>query len=164
MHGIDWQPPPKDLVRKHTAAGANERIDRRTRAALDEAAASPERIRARLAQLDREWDIDRALMLNFALLGGTSAALTMRSLAQTGRLGGWGALFWTQAAFLAYHALRKWCPPMPVFRRLGYRSHQEISAERVALVKRLLELEGNVGADASVAPDREARPDAEGLH
>ena len=93
--------------------------------------------RARLSELDREWNVDRALMLNFALVGGLSASLAMRSLKRTGRLGGWGAMFFTQIAFLAHHAIRSWCPPMPLFRRLGYRSSAEICAERVALEQRL---------------------------
>ena len=48
-------------------------------------------------------------------------------------MGGWGLLFWTQMGFLVHHAVKGWCPPLPVFRRLGFRSAQEISAERVAL-------------------------------
>jgi hypothetical protein len=136
-----WSPPAHDLVRRHTSEASNARIDRETAAALDEAARSPDAIRARLAELDREWNVDRALMLNFAIIGGLSASLAMRSMARRRRLGGWGAMFFTQIAFLAHHAIRSWCPPMPVFRRLGYRSNQEICAERIALEDELGRIE-----------------------
>ena len=37
------------------------------------------------------------------------------------------------AAFLLQHAIQGWCPPVPVFRRLGIRAAAEIDAERYAL-------------------------------
>jgi hypothetical protein len=36
-------------------------------------------------------------------------------------------------AFLLQHALQGWCPPVPVFRRLGVRTTAEIDRERYAL-------------------------------
>jgi hypothetical protein len=132
----DWQPPAHDLIRAHTADAVNRRIDDQTRGALARLD-QPEQVTARLAELDREWHLDRALIATFGVLGTLSASKTMRSLRRTGRLGGWGALFWTQMGFLVHHAIRGWCPPVAVLRRLGFRSAQEISAERVALEKRL---------------------------
>lgn len=35
--------------------------------------------------------------------------------------------------FLAQQALQGWCPPVPVFRRLGFRTRREIDAEKDAL-------------------------------
>jgi hypothetical protein len=35
--------------------------------------------------------------------------------------------------FLFQHALQGWCPPVPVLRRLGFRTAREIDIERVAL-------------------------------
>ncbi|HEU0031441.1 MAG TPA: hypothetical protein VFQ53_12470 [Kofleriaceae bacterium] len=137
MDQHDWNPPQHDEVREHTSTANNQRIDRTTRGAIDEASTSRTALRARLAELDREWTLDRALMLNFSILGGLSASLAMRNLRRTGKLGAWGALFITQMAFLAHHAIRRWCPPMPVFRRLGFRSDQEIDAERELLRQRL---------------------------
>lgn len=77
-------------------------------------------------------------MLNFAVIGGLSAGLAMQGLKRHGRLNGWGYFFWTQVGFLAHHAIRRWCPPLPVFRRLGFRSENEIAQER-ALLERALE-------------------------
>jgi hypothetical protein len=137
MSSISWIPPKNDEIRAHTSQTSNERIDRETNRAVTAALGSRDAIRERLAELDREWNVDRALMLNFAVLGGLSAALTMRSLARDRRLGGWGALFFTQIAFLANHAIRRWCPPMPLFRMLGFRSQREIDSEHQILESQL---------------------------
>jgi hypothetical protein len=139
---LRYRPPDHDLIRRHSAESNNDRIDRETRDSLDEVADSSELVRKRLGELDREWHVDRALMLNFAVIGGLSGGMTMRSLLRTGRFGGWGTFFWIQVAFLAHHAIRGWCPPLPVFRRLGFRSAREICAERCVLENRLAELEG----------------------
>ena len=132
-----WSPPKHDPIREHTSARSNARIDRETRGAIHEVVAFPSQIRQRLSELEREWTVDRALMLNFAVLGALSASLAMRNLRTKGRLGGWGALFVTQLGFLAYHAIWRWCLPLPVFRRLGFRTDKEIGAERKALENEL---------------------------
>lgn len=136
-----WQPPAHDLVRHHTSEASNRRIDLQTQAEIDEVIDNEESVRERLLELDHEWDVDRALMVTFAFLGGATAALAMRNIARTRRIGGWGGLFFTQVAFLAHHAIRGWCPPMPVLRRLGFRSKHEIAAERVMLEKQLDRIE-----------------------
>lgn len=136
-----WQPPEHDGIRERTPDDVNRKIDLITRGAIADAEVSAWRIRARLAEIDREWNVDRALMLNFAIVAGVSSSLAMRSLARRGRIGGWGTLFFTQIAFLGYHAIRRWCPPMALFRRLGFRSAKEIAAERCALEHQLAVLE-----------------------
>lgn len=37
------------------------------------------------------------------------------------------------AGFLLQHAVQGWCPPVPIFRRLGFRTAREIASERYAL-------------------------------
>ena len=122
-----------DRIREHTRESINKRIDRQTLGAVADSIGSTDEISVRLRELDREWHVDRALMLNFAVIGGLSGGMAMRSLARRGRMGGWGLFFWVQVGFLAYHAIRGWCPPLPVFRRLGFRSANEIGAEREVL-------------------------------
>jgi hypothetical protein len=36
-------------------------------------------------------------------------------------------------AFLFQHAVQGWCPPLPILRRLGFRTSREIETERYAL-------------------------------
>jgi hypothetical protein len=45
----------------------------------------------------------------------------------------WLALPALVAGFLMQHALQGWCPPLPVLRRLGFRTQREIDQERYAL-------------------------------
>jgi len=121
-----------DRVRHHTAPLVNEAIDRQTRAHIAETiAAGRDAIVMRVRELDDEWDVDRALMLNFAVAGGLSFALGQRYHR------GFTYFFCAQLAFLAMHATAGWCPPLVVFRRLGFRTAKEIATERAALVAAL---------------------------
>jgi hypothetical protein len=129
-----WSPPVADRVRQKTRPAALERIDRHT---ADRVAAArldgPRGRLRRLAELDREWNVDRALMANFAILGGLSGTMSLRRARQRRRGSGWTLLFFLQIFFLLHHAIKGWCPPLPVFRGLGFRTQQEIDAEREAL-------------------------------
>jgi hypothetical protein len=117
-----------ERVTRHTAAEINKRIERRTDERVKRLAhAGYAAITARLAELDEEWDIERCLE--------TGAS----SLVVTGTLLGalvdrrWYLLPFGVAAFLLQHAIEGWCPPLPVFRRLGVRTADEINIERYAL-------------------------------
>lgn len=127
-------PRVDDRIRRHTAPRVMERIDQLTQSSLDATAgAGRDAIVARIKDLDREWDVDRALMANFALAGGLSFFLSQRRWGWTP----WRPILGAQVAFLLMHAVVGWCPPLVIFRRLGVRTAKEISAERSALVARL---------------------------
>jgi hypothetical protein len=115
-------------VPAHTPGSANEAIRRQTREDLARyAAAGPEAIDRRLAELDREWDIERTLEANaatVALIGlGLGTFVDRRFYMLPAAVAG----------FLLQHAVQGWCPPMPVFRRLGVRTSSEIDEERYVL-------------------------------
>lgn len=124
-----------DRVREHTAGIVNERIDAHTRLLVrDTVARGRDAIVRRLAELDQEWDVDRALMVNFALAGGTSFLLGLgryvnKPLLQPRRKG-FLYVFGSQLGFLLLHGLAGWCPPASLFRRLGFRTAREIAAEK----------------------------------
>jgi hypothetical protein len=127
-----------DRVRRHTAPYVNHRIDQLTRASIVEhKAAGPAAIQRRLSELDQEWDVDRALMVNFAIAGGASFAVGLARYARGSLLGprrkGFLYLFGTQLTFLLVHGVVGWCPPASVFRRLGFRTQREIEVERAGL-------------------------------
>lgn len=115
-------------VPEHTADRINDWIRRQTEENVARhAAAGPEAIDRRLVELDREWDIERTLEANaatVALVGlGLGTFVNRR-------------FYWLPAAvagFLLQHAVQGWCPPVPVFRRLGFRTASEIDEERYAL-------------------------------
>ena len=127
--------PYFDRVRDRTPARINRRIDQRTAATLDRyLAADPADVARRLDQLDREWDIDRAVMATFSLVGGASWILSMRRWL-SGRAPGRSAiLLGVQLGFLLHHARKGWCPPVSVLRRLGFRTRMEIEEEKRVLL------------------------------
>jgi hypothetical protein len=121
-------PATATRVPEATAEHVNAAIRRRTAANVARCAAGgPAAIDARLRALDREWDIERTLEANAAtasLLGlALGATLDRRFFVLPAIVAG----------FLLQHALEGWCPPVPVFRRLGVRTQTEIDHERYAL-------------------------------
>ena len=87
----------------------------------------PQAIERRLEELDREWDVERWLETTAASLAqvGTALGSTVNRR--------WYALPAAVGAFLMQHALQGWCPPLPILRRLGVRTADEINQERYAL-------------------------------
>ena len=127
--GIASSLPPTSLrVERHTAPEVNQAIRERANAQiLRLERAAPGEIPARLAQLDREWDVERVLQTNASVLVLTGVALGIGVDRRFLLLP--AAVF----SFFAQHALQGWCPPIPVLRRLGIRTIREIERERYAL-------------------------------
>ena len=122
-----------DRIRRSTPKKLNELIDLKREISLEYYKdADIESIRQRIKELDKEWDIERALEINAAVFGLTgvilAATVNKRWLFLTGLV----------AASLALHAIQGWCPPIPMFRKLGIRTQKEIDAEKNAL-ERILE-------------------------
>lgn len=129
------QTPYFDRVREHTPERVNRRIDRSTAADLDRLlTADPDAIIRRIDQLDREWDIDRAVMAAMALVGGVNAATSLARWLSGKKPGRSAAFLAVQLAFLFHHARAGWCPPVSVLRRLGFRTRMEIEEEKRALI------------------------------
>ena len=87
----------------------------------------PEAIERRIAELDREWDVERALEANAAvasILGVVLGVAVNRK---------WFIFPAVVGGFLLQHAVQGRCPPIPVLRRLGFRTQTEIERERYAL-------------------------------
>jgi hypothetical protein len=120
--------PTTIRVEQHTDEAANERIGRRTAQSISSVGRQGrDVISRRLEELDQEWDMERTLEANaasMALLGlGLGALVSRRFFMLPGVVAG----------FLLQHAVQGWCPPVPVFRRLGFRTAREIASERYAL-------------------------------
>jgi hypothetical protein len=121
-------PSTVNRVPLNTSDELNEKIERETEERVARYSAAGRRaIDRRLAELDREWDIERMLEANAAtvsLIGLTLGATKSRK---------WFVLPFAVAGFLLQHAVQGWCPPVPVMRRLGFRTASEIDYERYAL-------------------------------
>ncbi len=124
--------PPRDRVRERSPSGVNARIDRATKAAIARRLRSGRlAVLERIAELDREWDVDRsvAALCAIAAVAGVAAATRIPRLAL--------ALFGAELVVLGVHALRGWSPPAVLLRRLGVRTRQEIEQERYILIGEL---------------------------
>ena len=120
--------PTTTRVEQHTDDTINEAIHRQTEqriASVGRQGVSD--INRRLEELDQEWDMERTLEANaatIALVGlGLGAIVNRRFF----------ILPAVVAGFLLQHAVQGWCPPVPVFRRLGIRTAREIDLERYGL-------------------------------
>lgn len=117
-----------DRVREHTASDVNAAIEDAMRdRVFDLSGSDDQAIAARLAELDREWDVERyleTLAPTFALSG---IALSMVSSRK------WLLFSGAVLGFFLQHALQGWCPPLAVLRRRGVRTRREIEEERYAL-------------------------------
>ena len=121
-------PSTAERVPRNTAEEVNRRIRRRTEENIARVRnAGPAAIERRLEELDHEWDIERAIEANAASIG--LAGIALGALVDRRFL----VLPAAVCAFLLQHALQGWCPPVPVLRRLGFRTQREIFQERLAL-------------------------------
>jgi hypothetical protein len=124
-------------VPDHTSSRINQEIRRRTELNIAYfAGAGREAIDQRLAELENEWDIERMIETNastLVLVGVMLGATVNRK---------WLILPGMVAGFLLQHALQGWCPPIPMLRRLGFRTPSEIEFERMALKALRGDLEG----------------------
>ncbi len=124
---IENVPATRDRVPLHTADEINERIKTDTMAKIEYYRKHKDQIDKRLGELDREWDTERmleAMASSFVSLGVFLGFTRSRN---------WLLLPGIVGSFLLQHALQGWCPPLPVIRRLGFRTADEINQERMAL-------------------------------
>lgn len=118
-----------ERTRKNTSPILNQKIDQEIRENLElySDAEQQEGIAERIEVLNKEWDIDRSLQLNSALTAITGLCLGLLVNKK------WFALSFITSAFLAQHSIQGWCPPLPLFRKLGFRTRKEIDKEKYAL-------------------------------
>jgi hypothetical protein len=120
-------PTTKERVPIHTSEGVNEQLKREIEERLRELAAQPDAIARRVQELEAEWDIERAIEANASVLAFIGVALGYFAHPY------WLALPALVTLFLFQHAVQGWCPPVPILRRLGFRTVYEIERERQAL-------------------------------
>jgi hypothetical protein len=135
-----------DRVRANTAAEVNRRIDQQIEDNVRRySLRGNEEISRRVRELDYEWDIERilqAMASTFSLTGIMLAATVDRR---------WLLLPGTVLSFLLLHAVQGWCPPVPVLRRLGVRTREEIERERYALKAMIGEFSNACKANEALA-------------
>jgi hypothetical protein len=136
-------PSTRERVPANTAEDVNRRIQEETEARVGYYAEQPSEIPTRLAELDAEWDIERTIEANAALLALIGILLGAFVHPY------WLALPAAVALFLLQHSIQGWCPPVPILRRMKFRTEHEIAEEQHALKALRGDFEG-----VEVAPDR----------
>ena len=117
-----------DRVRRSTAPEVNREIDHRTNDNIRHYANSSEEvIRRRIEELEREWDIERALEVNASTLALTGLLLGVTVNKK------WLIFPGVVLSFLLQHGLQGWCPPLPILRKMGVRTRGEIDREKYEL-------------------------------
>lgn len=131
---LEWQ-TARELAYLDASDHVRARGGERTTLRLDEevlervrdyAGRSEGEISGRIAELEREWDLARALEAGVAvvsLLGAALGARDRRFLLLSGAASG----------ALVQHALGGWSPVVPLLRRAGLRTRREIDVEKYAL-------------------------------
>ncbi len=120
-------PNTSERVALNTSERVNNDIYIQTQNSIYFYRRNPQLIEDRLEELDKEWDIERVLETNASTLivGATALGFLVNKKLF--------AVPFVVGAFLLQHALQGWCPPLPILRRLGYRTTSEIQEERSAL-------------------------------
>lgn len=117
-----------DRVRANTANHVNDEIDAKIQENIRfYASQPPEIIDQRIHELDHEWDIERILITQASSLAFTGLLLGLT------RNQKWFAVPAVVLPFLLLHGIKGWCPPVPIWRRLGVRTRSEIDCEKFAI-------------------------------
>ena len=118
----------ENRVRKNTADSVNREIDEQILESVKSyAGQNRNEISYRIKELEREWDIERMLEMNASAIAFTGLLLGITHNKR------WFIVPGIVLPFLFQHALQGWCPPVPVLRRLGVRTREEIDREKYAL-------------------------------
>jgi hypothetical protein len=118
-----------DRVRRNTAQEVNQTLDTRMEDRIRGYAAGGDRteISNRIEELEREWSIERLIETEASLMGltglGLGAFVNRKFLAIPAFVG----------AMVLLHGVQGWYPMLPMFRRLGFRSREEIDREKFAM-------------------------------
>ena len=138
----------KDRVEKNTPDSINNDIENQLRENIrNYAKADKSTLSQRIDELEKEWYMDRMLITNASTLAGIGVVLAATVHKK------WLILPGVVLTFLLQHGLQGWCPPLPLFRKLGVRSFKEIDRERFAL-KYLRGDFGEINDEITSNPDK----------
>jgi len=117
-----------DRVERNTGAAINQAFDEQIAESIKQYThAPPDAIERRLAELDREWDIERVIEVE------APATIMLGILLATVHDRRWMMLSAMAASMVIVHSLQGWYPLLPILRRIGIRSNAEIERERNGL-------------------------------
>lgn len=117
-----------DRVQRNTPDSINEEIEEDLREQINHySGLERSEITRRINELEKEWNMDRVLITNASTLAGIGVILAAAVHKK------WLILPGVVLTFLLQHGVQGWCPPLPLFRKMGVRSFKEIDREKFAL-------------------------------
>lgn len=135
-YSSEMLPPSAQRVRRASTPEQNHEIDQITGENLRRYTRMESgRVLEHIEDLDREWDVERVLEVNASTLMLTGLALGLTVDRK------WFVLSAIVGGFLLQHGVQGWCPPVPLLRRLGFRTRSEIDTEKFALKAHLSTLD-----------------------
>lgn len=119
-------PPTTKKAAFHTCSKINQDIRNKTICCVNTYKNSGEAVLSdKIDKLNQEWDTERVLETNAA-----SVVLLSSIMGYKKKKCCWFMLTGAIGFFLLQHALQGWCPPLPVIRKLGVRTAEEINQEK----------------------------------
>ncbi|WP_277679785.1 YgaP family membrane protein [Gracilibacillus dipsosauri] len=121
-------PPTTERVQLNTSPLVNKKITHKTELNISKYLNEDnQEILKRLKSIEQEWDTERILETSAAsfILLGTYLGIKRNQK--------WHLFSGFISFFLLQHSLQGWCPPLPLIRKLGVRTANEINEERNAL-------------------------------
>jgi hypothetical protein len=116
-----------DRVRANTWQEVNDRLDSQAVVRMRSAAGNGSGFSNEIDELDRDWDFDRVLETEASLTGllglGLGLAVHRSFLVVPGVV----------AAMVFLYGTQGWYPMLPIFRRMGIRTRDEIDREKYGL-------------------------------
>ena len=105
-----------DMIRSHTLEVLEDYED-----------AEEEELSKRISQLNSEWDMERFTEAKAAacIMGCSLLGMSKKKF--------WSFFTLLAGTFLLQHALLGWCPSTPLMRKMGIRTAEEISQEKMVL-------------------------------
>lgn len=120
-------PPTTKKAAFHTCNRVNQDIRNKTVSCINTYKDGGEPILSeKIEKLNHEWDTERLLENNAASVVLFSSIMGYKSKRRC-----WFLITGAVGFFLLHHALRGWCPPLPVIRKLGVRTAEEINQEKI---------------------------------
>lgn len=121
-------PDTTQRTERNTSQILERRFDEQLRGSISEyIGADRQALDRRMRELDSEWNIERVIETEAPAMIGLGIALGALSNRK------WFALSAMAASMVLLHNVQGWYPLLPIFRRMGIRTQQEIENERMAL-------------------------------
>lgn len=122
-------PPTTQRVAHHTCYKTNAKIREQILQCLEKHKDSSQPLLSqKIEKLNCEWDTERFLETNAASILFLSSIIGFKKSRNC-----WFLATGTISMLLLLHALQGWCPPLPLIRKIGVRTPEEIRNEKDVL-------------------------------